>query len=255
MVKKVKRLIVILPFFIWAAFAAAQPHQLFQQGNALYQEGKYQEALAAYEKILDSGVHDAALYFNIGNCHYKLGQTGPAILNYEKALKLSPRDEAIRANLALANLAVVDRITPMEKHVLLKIYAAVINSVPRNILIMITLCFYLLSAFLFAAFVLSRHRGTRIFFSRIAAASLSLLIIAGFLLIGQLRYSRRVKEAVVLTDAVPVVSAPLEEDATELFIVHEGTKVRIDQERGEWIEIVLADGKAGWLRKDQVGVI
>jgi SH3-like domain-containing protein len=53
--------------------------------------------------------------------------------------------------------------------------------------------------------------------------------------------------AVVLADAVPVRSAPAEGEALTLFEVHEGTKVRVDRRTDEWAEIVLEDGKVGWV--------
>jgi len=40
-----------------------------------------------------------------------------------------------------------------------------------------------------------------------------------------------------------------------VFSLHEGTKVRVDQKTGEWLEIILADGKVGWVRKDVLEII
>jgi len=41
----------------------------------------------------------------------------------------------------------------------------------------------------------------------------------------------------------------------EVFSIHEGTRVRLDQKSGDWIEIILADGKVGWVKKDVLEVI
>ncbi len=61
--------------------------------------------------------------------------------------------------------------------------------------------------------------------------------------------------AVILADAVPVRSAPAAEDDVILFEIHEGTRVRIDRRTGEWVEVVLDDGKVGWVREEVLEVI
>ena len=58
----------------------------------MYQKGKYQEAITAYETELSAKKQSAELYFNIGNCYYKLNKVAPSIYNYEKALLLNPSD-------------------------------------------------------------------------------------------------------------------------------------------------------------------
>jgi hypothetical protein len=53
-------------------------------------------------------------------------------------------------------------------------------------------------------------------------------------------------EAIVLAPRVVVRSSPAD-DATEMFILHEGVKVRLQESSGAWRRIRLADGKVGWL--------
>ncbi len=43
--------------------------------------------------------------------------------------------------------------------------------------------------------------------------------------------------------------------ATDLFVLHEGTVVRVTAELGDWAEIVIADGKKGWIETRKVEVI
>ena len=83
-----------------------------QQGNSLYQQGKFAEAVAAYEAILQAGYTGGELSFNLGNAYYKQGNMGKAILHFERALRFLPADDDVRHNLQLANLQIVDRIDP-----------------------------------------------------------------------------------------------------------------------------------------------
>ena len=70
----------------------------FEKGNALYEKGKYEQAIAAYESVLKSDKHSAELYFNLGNSYYKLNKVAPSIYNYEKALVLNSNDSEIANN-------------------------------------------------------------------------------------------------------------------------------------------------------------
>jgi tetratricopeptide (TPR) repeat protein len=87
----------------------------FENGNALYQKGKYQEAIKAYETELAANKQSAELYFNIGNCYYKLNKVAPSIYNYEKALLLNPDDIEIQNNLKFAQKLQIDDIKTVEK--------------------------------------------------------------------------------------------------------------------------------------------
>ena len=74
----------------------------FDSANKLYEEGKFAEAVSAYEKLAQSGETSAALYFNLGNAFFKSGQIGRAVAAYRTAEQLTPRDPDVRANLQFA---------------------------------------------------------------------------------------------------------------------------------------------------------
>ena len=74
----------------------------FEQANKFYEEGKYDAAVQAYDKLLETGNASEALYFNRGNALFKLGQVRRAIASYRLAERISPRDPELRANLQFA---------------------------------------------------------------------------------------------------------------------------------------------------------
>src|SRR5574344_182184 len=61
-------------------------------------------------------------------------------------------------------------------------------------------------------------------------------------------------EAIVLTGSLVVRSAP-DDSGTELFVLHEGTKLTVKSELGEWCEVTLADGNSGWIKESSIGKI
>ena len=104
-----RRLIVIISLFL-SLISAAQNNAWFEKGNSLYNEGKFTEAIEAYERILESEFHSSELYYNLGNAYYKLNRIAPSIYYYEKALQLSPKDEDVLNNIAFARNMTIDAI-------------------------------------------------------------------------------------------------------------------------------------------------
>ena len=73
----------------------------FNVANTLYMKKKYEDALKTYEKVI--GSKDLSLeqkaYFNIGNTLYRMGKLPESILAYQQALKLDPNDMDAKYNL------------------------------------------------------------------------------------------------------------------------------------------------------------
>lgn len=228
---------------------------LFAEGNRLYREGEFAGAIASYRSVAEGGFESAALYYNLGNAHFRLGETGPAVLNYERALRLDPGDDDIRANLALVNQRLQDRIDPLPRFWLLSAFDWWMGLMPRGLLKAIVAACYLLLGAAVVLIVLRRPAGWRGTLRRFAcAAAASTVLLGGTLLVRETGLGRP-GEAVVMAAEARVLNAPSEDAGLTLFTLHEGTKVRIDRRAGEWAEVVLADGKVGWLRLDMLGVI
>src|SRR4029453_4652909 len=85
-----------------ARAAEETPQALFFRGNALYADGRYADAAAAYEQILAKAGATTSTYFNLGTAYLKENQLGRAVLAYERAARLAPGDPDLRANLAFA---------------------------------------------------------------------------------------------------------------------------------------------------------
>lgn len=95
-------LLVLLAGTAAVAAQAPAPKTLFFQGNALYADGRYEEAAAAWERILAEGVESGPLHYNIGNARLRAGDRGRAVLAYERAWRLIPGDADLMANLRFA---------------------------------------------------------------------------------------------------------------------------------------------------------
>ena len=67
------------------------------------------------------------------------------------------------------------------------------------------------------------------------------------------RYNRH--NRAIVTAPMAVVKSSPEENSIDKLILHEGTKVNIEETLGEWHKIQIADGNNGWLQTDEVTII
>src|SRR2546427_2699979 len=97
----IQRFLQLVVFLITAPFAspAASPNAEFEQANKLYEQGKFKQAAAAYQSLIDRGAESPTIYYNVGNAWYKAGQNGRAVAAYLHAERLAPRDPNVRFNL------------------------------------------------------------------------------------------------------------------------------------------------------------
>lgn len=239
-------------FLLFAVcLTADEATSLFNQANKFYEAGDYQQATAGYEKILAAGQANWQVYYNLGNAYYKQKRFGKAILNYERAHRLNRDNEDIDFNLDLANLSVADRIAIMPRSLVVvwldnAIHFFTLEAAATVMLIFWALLFAGAIIWMLARRELIQSWGRRL--TWIAGAGWLVFM----LIFGVLAYENAtVQEGIVLASRVVVRSSPAE-DATEMFILHEGVKVRLQESSGEWQRIKLADGKVGWLEAQAV---
>lgn len=246
------QLSLVLFYFSWSNTLADHREFKFDEANQFYQNGQYEESIAAYQEILEMGYESADLYYNIGNAHYKLGESAKAILYYERAVRLQPNDEDVQFNLQIANLQVIDKIPSIPELFYVKFFREVTNTFSLRTITIFTLIVYLSFFTFIILWILSKSMAAKRIFKTLSFA-FAILLLLSVSLFSSKAFTKRV-DAIVMITEVDVRSAPTS-DSTEIFKIHSGLKVKITDRRGDWIEIRLSDGKEGWLETSAVEVI
>ena len=221
------------------------------EADSAYVRGQYQQAIADYEALLKQG-GSAELYYNLGNAYYRTENVTKAVLNYERALQLSPGDRDIRFNLQIARSKTIDKIVPESEMFFITWYHALVNLMSvdawaRVALISLALVIVLLLVYLFASRIWLRKVG---FFCGLVL--LVLFVLSNIFAWQQKQNLLFRKGAIIMEPSVTVKSTPAK-NGTDLFILHEGTKVSItDSSMRGWLEIRIADGKEGWVERNKL---
>ena len=248
---------VLLPVFyllLTPSLLTPSSAQTKAEADSSYVRGQYQQAITQYEALLKQGA-SADLYYNLGNAYYRTENIPEAVLNYERALLLSPGDRDIRFNLQIARSKTFDKIVPESEMFFVTWYRSLVSMMSvdgwaRTALVALALTIILLLVYLFSERIWLRKAG---FFGGVAL--LVLFVGANIFAWQQKKDLLNRKGAIIFAPTVTVKSTPAA-NGTDLFILHEGTKVVItDGSMKEWKEIRLADGKEGWIESKHIRVI
>lgn len=247
--KSAATIAVLLMLLPMAANAATKA-----DADSAYVNGNYQEAIKVYESLLKQG-ESAELYYNLGNAYYRTENITRAVLNYERALLLSPGDGDIRFNLQIARSKTIDKIVPESEMFFVTWYRSLVNIMSvdgwgRMALVSLALVIVLFLVYLFSARVWVQKVG---FFG--GGILLVVFVFSNFFAWQQRQQLLNREGAIVVAPSVTVKSTPAQ-NGTDLFILHEGTKVVItDGSMKSWREIRLADGKKGWIESKKIELI
>ena len=223
----------------------------FEKGNDLYKKLQYDQAVKAYESALNANQHSAELYFNLGNSYYKLNKVAPAIYNYEKALVLKPNDPEILNNLKFAKKLKIDEIKEVPKVGFAKLVQNFTSAFDYNTWAWISVGFSSLFLLSFIGYYFSQiSLSKRIFFLGMIVL-LFALVISVLAAIFEKNHFDNERPAIVFAEMAEVKSEP-QNASSNIFVLHEGTKVFVHETLDNWKKIQLTDGTEGWIESSSI---
>lgn len=239
-------------FTLQAQGITASSGDIFAKANATYEMKKFSEAQILYQQLADAGYSSKELFYNLANTYYKMKKYGYAVYYYEKAKKLDPSDEDILFNLELTQIYLKDKIVTPPDFIVYELAKKIMYLFSVNTWAVWSIVgWYLFVGMLLMKKILhAAYTWFRILFIITGICFLFSAVNFG----ANVYTDAKVHEVVILNPLSDVKSEP-DNNATILFVLHEGAKVQIRTERNDWLEIKLKDGKVGWIRKDDAGAL
>lgn len=250
------RKIIFICIGLFAGFSiyAQESQNRLEQANSAYSSGNFETALELYQQEVAEKGESATIYYNMGNCYYRLNQIASCILFYERSLLLNPGNSDARFNLEIAKLKTVDRIEPVDEFFLTTWFRSIRNSMSTNEWSYFSIvCFILVIVgaflFFFSRKIVLKKIG---FFSGLA---LIIFVIFGNIFAYQLKKELTNRDTAVIFSPTTTIKSSPDNSGTDLFNLHEGTKVTVKRKLGDWSEIETADGNVGWIRSKEIEII
>jgi hypothetical protein len=232
--------------------------EAFDRGSALMNDTP-DEALAAFRQahdkfqaVVDAGIDNGKLYYNLGNTHLRLGELGAAIADYRRAERLRPNDQRLIANLRFARSLTHDHIEPTGKHTFLRTVFFWHYSWPPQTRKTAAMIGYAL----FWLFLMVKALFPRVRIGYPALVCLLLWMALGLSVSIDLPSGSGSVEGVLVANDVVVRKGNGEGyDPKFRQPLHEGVEFKVIERRGGWLRIELADGNQGWVRVREVELL
>lgn len=247
-------LLVLLLSLALPAAAQEDVSSLWEKAGEAFAAGQWQNALNCYQMIEGEGLVSDDLYYNIGNTFLKLQDNAHAILYYERALKLNPSHADAAHNLEIVRQMTLDKIDEVPDFILVSWFHNLRQGLSANAWAWITLGLLLLAGILLTVFRSGAPRSLRKVSFILSCIVLVLAIFTFIFSLQQKRAVTRQDSAIVTAPVCSVKSSPAEGGKT-VFVLHEGTKVRLLDDVGDWTRIEIADGRQGWAQGSTFEII
>ena len=252
--RNISRIIIGVILFCISYISVNAQDADIKAAETAYAAEQYDKAIELYESILKSYGDSYELYYNLGNSYYKDGKIAHAILNYERALLIKPGDSDIRFNLELAKQQTVDKIEPIKEFFMIEWFRSVQNLIGVDSWATLGIvCFVLFIGCLVLFFFSKWMRIKKVGFY-LGILFFIVVIFANIFAYNQKNELVNREGAIIFAPTVTVKSSP-DNSGTDLFVLHEGTKVHVRGSIGDWVEIMFEDGNVGWINKKDITII
>jgi hypothetical protein len=251
----------------------AQAEKAFQEGmgcrvTPAQSQKHFRQAARLYGHLANQGAANATLFGNLGNASLLGGDLAGAVLAYRRGLHLSPNDPALRAGLDAARERVANAVVgsfgaPPDP--LLPPWVPALSEGP---VLTVTLLLYVATCILWTRWRMTRR--VPLAWGTFCATLLFAVSLAALLhLFHQSHWEERHPLVVIAAEKVYLhrgdgasypryngasrqwVDSGLDSDASELPA---GVEARLLFERGNWLQIRLAGGEAGWVPRKSVRI-
>ena len=247
-----KLLMLLSVLFLCCSMALGQEKETtFENANSAYNAGQFENAVMLYKEILESGQHSAELYFNLANSYYRLNQVGESIFYFEKAKQLQPTDEDINVNSNFAQNMAIDAVEVLPKSQITKLREKTIGLFSQDgwAFFIILLAWFLV--FFWGLYLWNKVpviKRTFFIFTLVLGS-----LLTGSLFIAVIKSSKTADTTygILFNKKIEVWAEP-NSRAEVLFLLHEGTKVKMLDQLQEWRKIRIANGSEGWIKNGRV---
>jgi tetratricopeptide (TPR) repeat protein len=255
--------VILLVWVTLAAMGVAAQHarpsslrEVFEAANVAASRGDYQSAISRYQRLVEVGVRDGDVYFNLATALAQSGDYPRAILNYERALEVRPNDTKARDNLRSAEKTLEETRAEAEGEAMIQrsssisdaLYSSFTEDALAYALVVSNLLFF---AFLGWAWATRRRSGLRV--AIVVSAGLAL----GFCALGlgvKAGVFRDGLRAVALDDRVSLREGP-DARARARGEARGGDRAQVIAADGDFVKLRVVSGAEGWVEASAVGLV
>jgi len=249
--KRIITTITILLFLALQSMAGVAYSDIWNKANQLYQHREYDSAANYYEQIAAQNPQDAVVYYNLGNTYYKLNRIGVAVLNYERALRIQPDYKEAKDNLILTQSRISNRMPVVNDIFFVQWWKSLVHGNHANVFAVLCLLVFLaIIGLLLKARLYKNNTLIQTRITGILGCVFGVLLILAF---ASANNKTKHNKAVVIQSDAPLINNQTQ--GKQKIYVPEGTIIELKTESSEnngLVEVMLPDGRYGWMQKNLI---
>ena len=241
-----------------SAASADTLEQIFEQGNAAYFRGDYDAAATEYQRLVELGVVDPDVAYNLGTAEARRGRYGAAMQFYERTLWLRPGDSDAHAGLEAARTALGRRMAEQlgegEVDTAPPLSEALFGGIGRTTLAVMTVIAETLFFLCALGLLFVRRESLRLALGVAAPLLAIIALVSGAGWVLRSGWLEEGEPAVVVEPTATLREGP-DEHAQSRGTAREGQRAwLLDRER-RWARVRIPDVGEGWIAMDDIGVV
>lgn len=246
-----RKLSFLFLIFLTISSFAFSPEEGFQKGIKAYDSSEYATAAQHFEEVIQNGYISSDLYYNLANAYFQQGELAKAILNYERALKIDPNHEDAAFNLSIANSKTIDKVEQIPSMFIYRWFKQIALSASIKVWAMGSNVLLILASIGIALYFLGKSLSSKKIGFYTCLIAIFASFFTWFLAKKQSNWLSREDAAIIIEPTVSIYSSP-SPGSSKLFVLHEGTKVRLLNSTNQWREISLPNGNKGWIQEELI---
>ncbi len=232
----------------------ASSESMLDSAASNYKKGEYNKSIQIYTTLLDSNYLSEDLHYNLANAYFKNNDLALAILHYEKAIKINPSMEDAKHNLEIANAKTIDKIDQIPELFIYRWWKSLLNLFSLKTWSNGSILLFIFFIIGLSTYLLSNGISLKKLGFYFGIINLFLAVLFWFMAFRHQAILKSVDFAIIIEPTVNINSSP-SEGSSKLFVLHEGTKVKVKSSAEGWTEVSLPNGNSGWIENDLIAFI
>jgi len=238
--------------------AAQHMEKIFSDANGHFFEGRHGEAIAGYRALVEAGVDDGDVYYNLGSAHARLGQLGYAVLYLERAMVASGGDDDTRRALRDVRELLGKRAAERDGEAIVQTRPPLVEALVEPFAERTVAWSVVASLWLLFGMLMLRRSGlipaARVSLGAGAAISAVLVALASGALAVRTGALHDGSRAVIVEPGYGLQEGP-DPRAKSRAKLSEGGLARVIDREGRWVRLRTDQGHDGWAHADAVGLV
>lgn len=222
-----------------------------QTADPVASKESFRRAANRYQLLVDDGIENGKLWYNLGNAQLQSDEIGEAIAAYRSAQRHMPSDGRVITNLKYARSFVTKPILAEDSPSILKRLAFWHESLATEVRLSLGIVFWFACWTLVATRFFRMVPGFKTTLITLGIISIALSVSVGVDIADQHQHHGvLIAKEVIVRKGNSLQDAPIFQEP-----INEGIEFDILGNRSGWLHIRLQNGKEGWIQKESAKIV